>query len=159
MSKFSIYTDGSCLGNPGQGGWALVIDAPESEKKELCGGYKLTTNNRMELVAVIRALELTPEKSDVKITTDSRLICDAINKDWLKGWKRKSWKKSDGAPVKNIDLWKILDALMGRRRVRFIWIKGHNEHPLNERCDTLARNAASNLENLLYDNGYLAENA
>lgn len=154
--KFSIYTDGSCLGNPGPGGWGVVFEG--SDREPMSGGYKLTTNNRMELIAVIRALEATPEKSEVKIMTDSRLVCDAINKEWLKGWKRKAWRKSDGAAVKNIDLWKILDALMDSRKVRFIWIKGHNDNPANEKCDQLAKAAAAQSpEALKYDNGYTPE--
>lgn len=157
--KFTIYTDGSCLGNPGPGGWAVVFDIPEG-RASMSGGYRLTTNNRMELMAVINALEAVSENSKVKIMTDSRLVCDAINKEWLRGWKRKSWRKSDGGAVKNIDLWKKLDALMATRQVSIVWIKGHNDNPRNEQCDLLARTAASQPTSTLgYDDGYTEQEA
>lgn len=155
--KYSIYTDGSCLGNPGRGGWAVVFEIPEGTA-DMYGGYRMTTNNRMELMAVIKALESVPENSKVKIMTDSRLICDAINKDWLRGWKRKAWRKADGGSVKNIDLWKMVDALMEKRKVNFIWIKGHNDNPLNEKCDLLAKTGAGlSGSALCEDTGYTPE--
>lgn len=154
MADYIVYTDGSCLGNPGRGGWAAVFEKPG--KKEMSGGFRLTTNNRMEILSVIKALEEIPPKSSVKIFTDSRLVCDAVNKEWLKGWKRKSWRKADGQPVKNIDLWKKFDALFVERSVQIIWLKGHNGTPQNERCDILAKAAAEKAEDR--DFAYESEN-
>ena len=132
-----IYTDGACCGNPGPGGWGAIIVC-DGVEKELSGGEKYTTNNRMELIAVITALSSLKESCSVAITTDSKYVADAINKNWLEGWKRKGWKKSDGTPVLNPDLWQQLDKLLQKHTVQFNWVKGHAGHPYNERCDKLA---------------------
>ena len=132
-----IYTDGACRGNPGPGGWGAIVIC-DGVEKEFSGGEKYTTNNRMELSSVIAALSSLKESCDVTITTDSKYVSDAINKNWLDGWKRRGWKKSDGSPVLNPDLWQKLDKLLQKHDVHFVWVKGHAGHPYNERCDKLA---------------------
>ena len=132
-----IYTDGACSGNPGPGGWGAVLVYGEHEK-ELSGGEPDTTNNRMELTAVITALEALRESCEVTITTDSKYVCDGITLGWAKGWRARGWKKSDKSPALNPDLWgKLLD-LCDYHEVKFNWIKGHAGHEYNERCDQLA---------------------
>lgn len=137
MKKVSIYTDGACSGNPGCGGWGAVLVYGKAEK-ELCGSEKSTTNNRMELTAVIKALSALKEPCEVEITTDSKYVCDAVNKGWLYSWKKNGWKKADKKPALNVDLWEQLLSLLEKHKVSFIWVKGHNGHPYNERCDRLA---------------------
>lgn len=132
-----VYTDGACRSNPGPGGWGAIIVFNGTEK-ELSGGEKYTTNNRMELIAVITALSSLKESCDVTITTDSKYVADAIGKKWLDNWKKRGWKKSDGSPVLNPDLWQQLDKLLQKHNVQFSWVKGHAGHPYNERCDKLA---------------------
>ena len=132
-----IYTDGACKGNPGPGGWAAILTYNGYEKT-LCGGDENTTNNRMELTSVIEGLKALNRRCDVIITTDSKYVADAINKNWLASWKRKDWKKSDNSPVLNVEYWMELDELLSRHNVQFNWIKGHNGHSYNERCDKLA---------------------
>ena len=138
MKKFiEIFTDGACSGNPGPGGWGAVLRFGEREK-ELCGGEKETTNNRMELTAVIEALSALKEPCKVKLTTDSKYVCDAVTKGWVYSWKQNGWKKADKKPALNIGLWEKLLPLLDTHEVEFCWVKGHAGHPENERCDTLA---------------------
>ena len=138
MKKFvEIFTDGACSGNPGPGGWGAVLRFGEREK-ELCGGEKETTNNRMELTAVIEALSKLKEPCKVKLTTDSKYVCDAVTKGWVYGWQKNGWKKADKKPALNVDLWEKLLPLLKTNEVEFCWVKGHAGHPENERCDALA---------------------
>lgn len=137
MKKLDIYTDGACSGNPGKGGWGAVLVYKGAEK-EISGAEKQTTNNRMELTAVIKALQLLKEPCEVNLTTDSKYVCDAVNKGWVYGWKKKGWIKSDKKPALNVDLWKELLEQLEIHDVTFNWVKGHNGHPYNERCDKLA---------------------
>lgn len=135
-----IYTDGSCLGNPGPGGYGAVL-IYKQHRKELSDGFKHTTNNRMELLATIKALDSLTEKCVVELTTDSQYVKNGINQ-WIKNWRKNGWRTADKKPVKNADLWKQLDELVKKHTVNWHWVKGHSGHPENERCDTLARNAA-----------------
>ena len=137
MKNVKIYTDGACSGNPGPGGWGAVL-IYNGVEKQLSGSEKETTNNRMELSAVITALKALKEPCNVTLTTDSKYVCDAINKGWLNSWQKNSWKKADKKPVLNIDLWQELLPLLDKHRVEFIWVKGHNGHKYNEICDKLA---------------------
>ena len=137
MKKVEIFTDGACSGNPGPGGWGAILRYAGREK-ELSGGEKETTNNRMELTAVISALEALKEPCEVTLTTDSKYVCDSIQKGWVYSWKRNGWKKADKKNALNVDLWERLLPLLEKHKVSFVWVKGHNEHPENERCDTLA---------------------
>lgn len=137
MKNVEIYTDGACSGNPGPGGWGAVL-IYNGVEKQLSGSEKETTNNRMELSAVITALKALKEPCKVTLTTDSKYVCDAINKGWLTSWQKNSWKKADKKPVLNIDLWQELLPLLDKHRVEFIWVKGHNGHKYNEICDKLA---------------------
>ncbi|WP_029895405.1 ribonuclease HI [Desulfohalovibrio reitneri] len=152
MKEVRVHTDGSCLGNPGPGGWCALLEYSGSEK-ELHGGYGRTTNNRMELLAVIEALEALREPCRVELYTDSQYVQKAITQGWLKGWKRNGWKTAAKKPVKNRDLWTRLDPLLSRHDVQFHWLKGHAGHPENERCDELAR-AAAQRDGLPADEGY-----
>ena len=136
MKKVCIYTDGACSGNPGPGGWAAILTYGENER-ELSGGESATTNNRMELMAVISALTALKESCEVELWTDSQYLEKAINEGWLAGWKRRGWKRK-GRELKNIELWQELDRLLGLHRVNFNWLKGHDGHEYNERCDALA---------------------
>jgi len=131
-----IYTDGACKGNPGPGGWGALLEY-DGRRKELFGGEPHTTNNRMELVAVIRALEALTRESDVAIYTDSQYVKNGIEA-WIHGWKRNGWKTSDKKPVKNEDLWRELDQLATRHRISWHWVRGHADNPGNERADELA---------------------
>ena len=135
-----IYTDGACSGNPGPGGWGVLIIDGEA-RREFCGGEPETTNNRMELMAAIRALEETASDGPVRLHTDSQYVKNGIN-DWIRNWKRNGWKTSAKKPVKNKDLWEALDALIQAREVDWRWVKGHAGHPGNERADALARKGA-----------------
>lgn len=137
MKQVEIYTDGACRGNPGRGGWGAIL-VYGSKEKELSGGEEMTTNNRMELSAVIAALCALKEPCLVTLTTDSQYVVNAIEKGWLNGWSRNNWRKSDKSAVLNVDLWKQLMKLLEIHTVEFVWVKGHNEHPYNERCDKLA---------------------
>lgn len=137
MKNVEIYTDGACSGNPGPGGWGAVL-IYNGVEKQLSGSEKETTNNRMELSAVITALKALKEPCNVTLTTDSKYVCDAINKGWLNSWQKNNWKKADKKPVLNIDLWQELLPLLDKHRVEFIWVKGHNGHKYNEICDKLA---------------------
>ena len=131
-----IFSDGACKGNPGPGGWGAVLRF-KGQEKELWGGEAATTNNRMELMAVIRALEALKGPSEVRVFTDSQYVQKGIS-EWIHSWKRKGWKTADKKDVKNVDLWKELDELAARHRVEWRWVKGHAGHPENERADQLA---------------------
>lgn len=137
MKKLNIYTDGACSGNPGKGGWGAVL-VYNGIEKEISGAEMHTTNNRMELTAVIKALQLLKEPCEVELITDSKYVCDAVNKGWAYGWKKKGWIKSDKKPALNVDLWEDLLKQLNIHKVTFIWVKGHNGHPYNEKCDKLA---------------------
>lgn len=137
MKKVEIYTDGACSGNPGPGGWGAVLIYNGIEK-ELSGGEAHTTNNRMELTAAIEALSALKEPCKVTLTSDSKYLIDSVQKGWVYGWKKKGWKKSDGSPALNSDLWERLLALLEYNDVEFVWVKGHSANPYNERCDRLA---------------------
>lgn len=136
MKKVCIYTDGACSGNPGPGGWAAILRY-NGHEKELSGGEAETTNNRMELMAAISALEALREPCEVELWTDSQYIARAINEGWLENWKRRGWKRKEGE-LKNPELWRRLDALLGEHKVAVGWVKGHDGHEYNERCDALA---------------------
>lgn len=137
IPNVEIYTDGACSGNPGVGGWASVL-LYEQHKKELYGNDKETTNNRMELTAVIEALKALKRPCNVTLYSDSKYVIDSINKDWVYKWEANNWIKSDRKPALNTDLWKELLALLKVHRVKFVWVKGHNGNEYNERCDELA---------------------
>ena len=154
MKEITLYTDGSSKGNPGPGGLGAIL-IYNGTRKEISKGYKLTTNNRMELSAVIEGLEALKEPCSVTVYSDSKYVVDAILKGWLKGWVKKGWRKSDKKPVLNIDLWEKILVLIDRHDVKFKWVKGHASNPLNNRCDELAVSAASG-GNLLVDEGYKA---
>ena len=131
-----IYSDGACKGNPGAGGWgALLISG--GHRKEICGGEPNTTNNRMEMLAVIRALESLKRPSTVQVHTDSQYVQKGIS-EWMNGWKKRGWRTADGKPVKNQDLWQELDALSRKHHIEWNWVRGHAGHPENERADALA---------------------
>lgn len=146
MKKVLIYTDGACSGNPGCGGWGAVLVYGKAEK-ELCGSDKDTTNNRMELTAVIKALEGLKEPCEAEITTDSKYVCDAVNNGWVYSWQKNGWRKADKKPALNVDLWQRLLELLKVHKTTFIWVKGHNGHPYNERCDRLAVEQYKKLQN------------
>ena len=137
MKTVTIYTDGACSGNPGPGGWGAILSYNGIEK-ELSGGDAHTTNNRMELLAVISALECLKESCIVELYSDSRYVIDGLQKGWAKGWRAKGWKKADGKPALKPDLWQKILELTETHDVSIVWIKGHNGHPENERCDSLA---------------------
>jgi len=136
------YTDGACSGNPGPGGWGVVLEAVEGEavlrRRELSGGEARTTNNRMELMAAIMALEALDRPSEITVVTDSSYLKDGITA-WIHGWKRNGWRTAAKKPVKNAELWQRLDAAAARHRIRWEWVRGHAGHPQNERADALAR--------------------
>ena len=136
MDKVTVYTDGACSGNPGPGGWAAILVAG-SHKKEISGGEPATTNNRMELLGVISALELLKRPCQVELFTDSRYIEQAINDGWLISWKKRGWRRKDGE-LKNPELWQRLDGLLSTHSVTVRWVKGHGTNELNNRCDELA---------------------
>jgi len=150
-SKVNIYTDGACSGNPGVGGYGTILVHIDSEgnkhEKELSEGYKLTTNNQMELLAVITGLEALKKPCDVTIYSDSKYVVDAFNNKWIDGWITKGWKTAGKSPVKNVELWQRLLKAKEPHDVEFIWVKGHAGHEYNERCDALAV-SASKKENL-----------
>ena len=145
--RVSIYTDGAARGNPdGPGGFGTVLEYVDTKgqlhTKEISQGYKKTTNNRMELMAVIAGLEALNRPCEVELYSDSKYVVDAFNQHWIDGWIKKGWKRGKNEPVKNIDLWKRLLAAKEPHQVKFIWVKGHDGHPQNERCDELATTAA-----------------
>ena len=155
INKVTIYTDGACSGNPGPGGWAAILMAGGATK-ELCGGEESTTNNRMELMAVIRSLQLLTRPCEVDLYSDSQYLVNAFNQHWIDSWLKKGWKRGKNEPVKNVDLWKSLLEAMEPHQVTFRWVKGHDGHPENERCDELAT-AAADGEDLLEDTRYTGE--
>lgn len=152
MKTIHIYTDGSCLGNPGPGGYGALLVYKE-HKKELSQGYKNTTNNRMEMLAVIKGLQALSEPCQVELTTDSSYVKDGITK-WIFNWKKNGWKTAAKKPVKNADLWQQLDLEVSRHQVNWHWVKGHSGHVENELVDDLARAAASG-EELELDEGFV----
>ena len=137
LEAVDIYTDGACSGNPGPGGWGAILRAGGQEK-EIWGGEPSTTNNRMELLAVIRALDLLKRPVQARVHTDSQYVQKGIS-EWIHGWKARGWKTASKAPVKNADLWRRLDETASRHTVQWLWVKGHAGHPENERADELAR--------------------
>lgn len=143
MKEVTIYTDGSCLGNPGPGGWAAVLATGDGGRRlEISGGFRRTTNNRMELMAVIQSLGKLGESCRVRLFTDSQYVRNAVEKRWLAAWQARGWRKADKKPVLNADLWRRLLPLLEKHEVRFHWLRGHAGHAENERCDLLARDAA-----------------
>ena len=155
MTQVTIYTDGAARGNPeGPGGYGTVLQYTDRNGKlherELSAGYKKTTNNRMELMAAIVGLEALNKPCKVELYSDSKYLTDAFNQNWISGWLRRGWKKADKKPVKNVDLWTRLLKTMEGHDVTYIWVKGHDGHPENERCDRLATSAADG-EDLLED--------
>ncbi len=153
-----IYTDGACSGNPGKGGYGTILIAEDDNgtvhKKEITEGFKVTTNNRMELLAAIVGLEALKKPCEVELTSDSKYLVDAFNQKWVDGWIKKGWKGANKQPVKNKDLWQRLLKAKEPHQVKFIWVKGHNGHEFNERCDEMAV-ASANSDNLLDDKGFL----
>lgn len=143
MTQFNVtvFTDGSCLGNPGPGGWAAILRC-NGQEREMAGGYALTTNNRMEILAVLEALETLRETCTIELFTDSQYVRNAVEKKWLASWQRNGWKTADKKPVKNRDLWERLVPHLKRHTISFRWVRGHSGHPENERCDVLARSQA-----------------
>ena len=137
MKHVEIYTDGACRGNPGRGGWGAILVYGGIEQ-ELSGGEAETTNNRMELTAVISALRALREPCRVTLTSDSKYVIDAITKGWAVSWRAKGWRKADKSPALNVDLWETLLGLLEIHDVSFVWVHGHTGHPYNERCDALA---------------------
>lgn len=146
MVPVDLFTDGAAKGNPGPGGYGAILRSGANEK-ELSGGFFHTTNNRMELMAVIAGLEALNASCEVRVVSDSKYVVDAFNKRWIEGWKRRGWAK-----VKNPDLWKRLLKAMEGHKVHFEWVRGHNSHPENERCDVLA--VAASLNPAEQDHGY-----
>ena len=141
MKHVLIYTDGACSGNPGRGGWGVILRYGDIEK-EMSGGATETTNNRMELTAVIEALKALKRECEITLYTDSRYVMDGVN-EWLPNWKRNNWRTTNKkSAVKNIDLWQELDSLLPLHKIKWVWVKGHNGHPENERVDKLAREQA-----------------
>lgn len=160
--KVEIYTDGAARGNPnGPGGYGVVLQYRDKNgtlhERELSKGYKRTTNNRMEMMAAIAGLEALIRPCEVDLYSDSAYLVNAFNKNWIDGWIKKNWKRGKNEPVKNVDLWKRLLEAKKNHNVKFIWVKGHNGHPQNERCDILATSAADGSE-LFVDEGFV-ENA
>jgi len=152
LKKVDIHTDGACRGNPGPGGFGVVMVSGK-HRLELSEGYAHTTNNRMELLAAIVALETLTKPCEVRLWSDSRYVVDAMSKGWLLGWKRKGWVTSNRQPVKNRDLWERLDAATAEHEVEWKWLRGHAGHKENERCDELAV-AASQASGLPADEGF-----
>ena len=141
LKEINLYTDGACKGNPGAGGYGAILQYKDTEK-ELSGGESMTTNNRMELMAAISGLEALTEPCKVNLYSDSKYLVDSVNKKWVYGWKAKGWIKSDKQPALNVDLWERLLRMLDKHQVTLIWVRGHNGHAYNERCDILAVTAA-----------------
>jgi len=148
----TAYTDGACRGNPGPGGYGCLLQCGQ-RRKELSGGFRLTTNNRMEIFAAIRALEILKRPCEVELYTDSQYLVSAMTKGWVQRWRRNHWHRTPAEPARNADLWARLLELCERHPTRFIWVKGHADTPENNRCDELAV-AASHREDLPEDTGY-----
>ncbi len=149
MTQLFAWTDGACSGNPGPGGWGVLMRAMDGaqivKERELSGGEADTTNNRMELMAAISALETLSRVSEITVVTDSTYVKNGVTQ-WIHGWKRNGWKTSDKKPVKNADLWQTLDALVRQHKLEWIWVKGHAGHPENERADALANRGIDELK-------------
>jgi ribonuclease HI len=145
MKYIELFTDGACSGNPGPGGWGVVLRY-EKHEKELCGGEKDTTNNRMELTAAIMGLSALKEPCKVRLVTDSKYVADGITKGWAESWQKNNWRKADKKPALNPDLWEKLLELIKTHDVTIEWVKGHAGHPENERCDQLAVNYYKKLQ-------------
>ena len=147
MKKVTLYTDGACSGNPGPGGWGVILFFTDSKGTlhtgEWSGGQAQTTNNRMELLAVIEGLNKLREPCDVTVYSDSQYVCNAVGKGWLDSWRKKGWKNASKEPVKNVDLWEEYLKAAARHTVRFVNVKGHSDNEYNNRCDELARAAAA----------------
>ena len=142
MKEIEIYTDGACRGNPGPGGYGAVLKY-RRHRKEISGGFRETTNNRMEIFAAIAALDQLIEPCEITLYSDSRYLVDAVSKRWLANWKRRGWIKADKQPVLNVDLWRRLEAAMAPHRLKFVWVRGHASNAENNRCDELAVAAAT----------------
>lgn len=154
MKKVIIHTDGACLGNPGPGGWAAILRLADTEHaKEISGGYRLTTNNRMEIMAALEGLGALNQPCEVELYTDSRYLRDAVEKGWLANWQKLNFARKGNKPVMNSDLWRALLPLLKRHKTRLIWLRGHAGHPENERCDELAR-ACAKMPDLPADSAY-----
>ncbi len=149
----TVFTDGGAVGNPGPGGYGVVILFPDGKSSELCGGFKWTTNNRMELMGCLTALEALTGEASIVLHSDSRYLVDAVNKGWVYAWQKRGWKKANGEPALNIDLWKRLLKLLDERNVVLKWVKGHAGNVWNERCDQLVHEAIRK-GNLQVDAGY-----
>lgn len=145
MKKVYLYTDGACSGNPGPGGWGAIL-CYGGHERELSGGEHGTTNNRMELTAVIEGLSALKEPCEVEICSDSTYVIDSIKKGWVYNWQRNGWRKSDKSPALNADLWQRLLPLLKKHKVSLVWVRGHTGHPENERCDQLAVAYYKNLQ-------------
>ena len=145
MKHVNIYTDGACRGNPGVGGWGAIL-VYNGHERELSGGETCTTNNRMELTAAIRALEVLKEPCAVTLTSDSRYLVDGVTRGWASSWRARGWIKGDKTPALNPDLWGQLLDLLEKHKVEFVWVHGHAGHPYNERCDALATAYADSLK-------------
>lgn len=148
VGMVDIYTDGACKGNPGPGGWGALLRF-RGQEKELYGGETPTTNNRMELLAVIKALEALSRPCQARVHTDSQYVQKGIS-EWIHNWKRRGWRTADKKPVKNVDLWQQLDALAGQHQVEWVWVKGHAGHAENERADQLANRGVETLRTEVY---------
>lgn len=157
MKHVTIYTDGAAKGNPGRGGFGVLL-VYNGKHCELSGGFERTTNNRMELLAAITGLEALKASCRVTLHSDSRYLVDAMTKGWLRGWKSRGWSRANNQFLKNSDLWKRLDAVAAPHEISWLWVKGHAGHPENEHCDTLADTAARSRD-LPPDDGFLAEEA
>ena len=144
MKHVDVYTDGACRGNPGKGGWGAIL-VYGTKTKEMSGGEKNTTNNRMELTGAIEALSILKEPCEVTLTSDSKYLVDAISRGWLDSWRKNGWRKADRSEVLNVDLWQKLITQLERHKVTFIWVHGHAGHEYNERCDVLATTFADSL--------------
>ena len=152
MKQVEIYTDGACSGNPGKGGYGVILNYM-GKTKEISQGYESTTNNRMELMAAITGLKALKEPCKVTLYSDSKYLIDSVNKNWIASWQKNGWKNSKKEPVKNRELFEELTELLNTHEVELVWVKGHDGHPENERCDTLATTAAKG-SNLIIDTGY-----
>ena len=142
MKEVTIYTDGACSGNPGPGGYGVVL-IYKKHRKEMSGGFSRTTNNRMELLSAIIALETLTESCKVTLYSDSRYLVDAVTESWLWSWRQHNWLKADRTPVKNVDLWERYLTVQERHKIAMVWVKGHAANAENNRCDELARTAAA----------------
>ncbi|HAN09849.1 MAG TPA: ribonuclease HI [Clostridiales bacterium] len=152
MKQIEIYTDGACSGNPGPGGYGTILKYKDNEK-HFSQGYKLTTNNRMEILSVIVGIEALSETCEVTVYTDSKYVSDSISQGWAKKWKENNWKRNSKEKALNIDLWDRLLNLIDKHKITVVWVKGHSGHEYNEKCDKLAV-AACRADNLLEDEGY-----